>query len=101
VYEIDYAILIKPWVVNNESSEIIRMFNEEFNDLIDNEEQKKRNYYPENLRGEIDEINEWIYDTVNNGVYKCGFATTQAACEYRIRCGETTCISMIDSDLFV
>ncbi|KAG2189180.1 hypothetical protein INT44_004322 [Umbelopsis vinacea] len=71
-------------IVNNESSEIIRMFNEEFNDLIDNEEQKKLNYYPENLRSEIDEINEWIYDTVNNGVYKSGFATTQAAYEKNV-----------------
>lgn len=73
--------------MNNESSEIIRMFNEEFNDLIDDEEKKKRNYYPENLRSDIDSINEWVYDTVNNGVYKSGFATTQAACEigYGIR----------------
>jgi glutathionyl-hydroquinone reductase len=67
--------------VSNESSEIIRMFNEEFNEHID-EDKKSLNYYPENLRSEIDSINEWVYDTVNNGVYKSGFATTQAACKY-------------------
>ncbi|CAO3680872.1 unnamed protein product [Umbelopsis vinacea] len=71
-------------IVNNESSEIIRMFNEEFNDLIDDEEKKNRNYYPENLRSDIDSINEWVYDTVNNGVYKSGFATTQAAYEKNV-----------------
>lgn len=60
------------------------MFNEEFNDLID-EDKKALNYYPENLRSEIDALNEWVYDTVNNGVYKSGFATTQAACESRLR----------------
>ncbi|KAM3581570.1 S-glutathionyl-(chloro)hydroquinone reductase [Umbelopsis sp. WA50703] len=70
-------------IVSNESSEIIRMFNEEFNEHID-EDKKSLNYYPENLRSEIDSINEWVYDTVNNGVYKSGFATTQAAYEKNV-----------------
>ena len=55
------------------------MFNTEFDDLVP--ETRGITYYPESLRGEIDSTNEWVYDTVNNGVYKCGFATTQAACE--------------------
>lgn len=64
-------------IVNNESSEIIRMFNEAFDDLG----ALPGHYYPTPLRGEIDEINERIYNTLNNGVYKCGFATTQEAYE--------------------
>ena len=64
-------------IVNNESSEIIRMFNSEFNDLTGNSD----DYYPEALRPEIDEINQLIYDTVNNGVYRSGFASTQEAYE--------------------
>jgi glutathionyl-hydroquinone reductase len=62
-------------IVSNESSEIIRMFNSAFNDMTGNTD----DYYPEALRGGIDAINARIYDTVNNGVYKAGFATTQAA----------------------
>ena len=62
-------------IVNNESSEIIRMFNSAFDGLT----ASKADYYPEALRGEIDRINELVYDTVNNGVYKSGFATTQQA----------------------
>ena len=64
-------------IVNNESSEIIRMFNSAFNEIGDT----SVDYYPEALRSEIDEINERIYHTVNNGVYKSGFATTQEAYE--------------------
>ena len=60
-------------IVNNESSEIIRMLNFDFNDLTGN----KLDFYPEEFQAEIDEINEFIYDTINNGVYKVGFATTQ------------------------
>lgn len=67
-------------VVNNESSEIIRMFNTAFDSLLP-EEKKKINYYPESLQKDIDELNSWVYDTVNNGVYKSGFATTQQACK--------------------
>ncbi|MEM9487367.1 MAG: glutathione S-transferase family protein, partial [Cyanobacteria bacterium P01_F01_bin.116] len=64
-------------IVNNESSEIIRMFNSAFDGLGAN----PGDYYPESLRTEIDALNERIYNTVNNGVYKSGFATTQAAYE--------------------
>ncbi len=64
-------------IVSNESSEIIRMFNSEFDALTGS----NLDFYPEPLRAEIDEINERIYHTVNNGVYKSGFATTQGAYE--------------------
>jgi putative glutathione S-transferase len=62
-------------VVSNESSEIIRMFNSAFNELTGNTD----DYYPEALREEIDTINARVYDDINNGVYKAGFATTQEA----------------------
>ncbi|MEA5533690.1 glutathione S-transferase family protein [Crocosphaera sp. XPORK-15E] len=62
-------------IVNNESSEIIRIFNSEFDHLG----AKAGDYYPKELREEIDAVNERIYNTVNNGVYKAGFATTQEA----------------------
>jgi putative glutathione S-transferase len=62
-------------IVNNESSEIIRMMNSEFNHLTGNE----ADYYPKELQSEIDEWNEKIYECVNNGVYKTGFAKTQEA----------------------
>lgn len=62
-------------IVSNESAEIIRMFNSAF----DGVGAKPGDYYPEELRAEIDALNARIYDTVNNGVYKAGFATTQAA----------------------
>ena len=64
-------------IVNNESSEIIRMLNSAF----DGVGAKAGDYYPETLRPEIDALNERIYATVNNGVYRAGFATTQAAYE--------------------
>ena len=64
-------------IVSNESSEIIRMFNSAFDGLTGNTE----DYYPESLRPQIDEVNARIYDEVNNGVYKSGFATTQEAYE--------------------
>ncbi|ODQ65578.1 hypothetical protein NADFUDRAFT_46262 [Nadsonia fulvescens var. elongata DSM 6958] len=67
-------------IVNNESSEIIRMLFTEFDDIID-EKYRGINYYPENLRSQIDEINGWIYDDINNGVYKTGFATKQEVYE--------------------
>lgn len=65
-------------IVNNESSEIIRMFNSAFNEFATD---KELDFYPESLRGEIDEINKPIYEHVNNGVYRAGFATTQEAYE--------------------
>ena len=60
-------------IVNNESSEIIRMFNSSFNELTGNID----DYYPMELREEINRFNELIYEPVNNGVYKTGFAKTQ------------------------
>ncbi|KAK0452443.1 glutathione S-transferase [Armillaria borealis] len=65
-------------IVNNESSEIIRMFNTAFNDKLP-ADKAVLDYYPESLRAEIDSLNDWIYPTINNGVYRSGFATTQAA----------------------
>ncbi|MBV6818445.1 glutathione S-transferase family protein [Rahnella sp. PD12R] len=62
-------------IVSNESSDIIRMFNSAF----DATGAKAGDYYPQNLRTEIDAINEWIYPQINNGVYKAGFATSQDA----------------------
>ncbi|KAF3918023.1 hypothetical protein ABW21_db0203753 [Orbilia brochopaga] len=65
-------------IVNNESSDIIRMLYTEFDGLLD-DKQKGNTYYPAELAKEIDEMNDWVYDTINNGVYKSGFATTQEA----------------------
>jgi putative glutathione S-transferase len=62
-------------IVSNESSEIIRMFNSAFNELTGNTD----DYYAEELRPRIDEINARVYDDINNGVYKAGFATAQDA----------------------
>jgi len=64
-------------IVSNESSEIIRMFNAAFNGVGGNDQ----NYYPESRRSDIDVLNARIYETVNNGVYRAGFATSQSAYE--------------------
>ncbi|MFN3662546.1 glutathione S-transferase family protein [Yoonia sp.] len=64
-------------IVSNESSEIIRMFNSAFDAITGNTD----DYWPEELRDAIAPVNDRIYDTVNNGVYKSGFATTQEAYE--------------------
>lgn len=64
-------------IVSNESSEIIRMFNSAFNHLTGN----YADYYPQDLRNQIDAVNTRVYDTINNGVYLSGFATTQQAYE--------------------
>ncbi|HDY8124761.1 TPA: glutathione S-transferase family protein [Vibrio vulnificus] len=64
-------------IVSNESSEIIRMFNSAFNQLTGNQD----DYYPDSLREVIEEWNAFIYPNINNGVYRCGFATTQEAYE--------------------
>ena len=64
-------------IVNNESAEIIRIFNTAFNALTGNTD----DYYPKALREEIYSINERVYHDINNGVYKAGFATSQAAYE--------------------
>ncbi|KAK7317904.1 hypothetical protein RJT34_02515 [Clitoria ternatea] len=63
-------------IVNNESSEIIRMFNTAFNNVADS---PTLDLYPANLRAQIDETNDWTYDSINNGVYRCGFAKKQEA----------------------
>jgi len=60
-------------IVNNESSEIIRMLNTAFNELTGN----NNDYYPALLRDEINQINDFVYHSVNNGVYKAGFSTAQ------------------------
>ncbi|HBF30733.1 glutathione S-transferase family protein [Rhizobium sp.] len=64
-------------IVSNESSEIIRMFNSAFNDITGDDQ----DFYPDALRTEINDVNARIYDTVNNGVYKAGFASSQSAYE--------------------
>ena len=64
-------------IVNNESADIIRILNTAFNDFTE----VKTDFFPEGKRAEIDKINAFIYDTINNGVYKTGFATTQQAYE--------------------
>ncbi|CAH2354637.1 glutathione S-transferase omega-like 2 [[Candida] railenensis] len=63
-------------IVSNESSEILRMLNSEFNELLP-KQYSEIDLYPSKLQAEIDELNGWVYDNVNNGVYKTGFATKQ------------------------
>lgn len=64
-------------IVSNESSEIIRMMNSAFNHITGNED----DYHPDALCDAIEQINAEVYDNINNGVYRCGFATSQAAYE--------------------
>ena len=66
-------------IVNNESSELIRMLNTEFNDFCSTVKQGNLDLYPEEKRAEIEDLNSWIYPDINNGVYQSGFATTQEA----------------------
>ena len=68
-------------IVSNESADIVRMFNTAFDEVG----AKPGDYYPEPLRADIDALNDRIYDTVNNGVYKAGFASTQDAYEEAAR----------------
>lgn len=67
-------------IVSNESAEIIRMFNSAFDAVGAG----GADYYPAALRDEIDRINETVYDAINDGVYRAGFASTQAAYEYAV-----------------
>jgi putative glutathione S-transferase len=68
-------------IVSNESADIIRMFNREFDDIT----HELTDYSPAFLTAEIDQINARVYETVNNGVYRAGFATSQAAHEAAVR----------------
>ena len=68
-------------IVNNESADIIRMFNGEFDEITN----EVTNYYPEAYSKEIDEVNARIYETVNDGVYRAGFATSQSAYETAVQ----------------
>ncbi|KAJ5387224.1 hypothetical protein N7509_009765 [Penicillium cosmopolitanum] len=78
----------KETIVNNESSEVIRMLYSEFDNLLPQGLRKVNQpgggFYPQHLRDEIDAMNSWVYPQINNGVYKTGFATTQAAYEENI-----------------
>eukprot|EP00040_Diaphanoeca_grandis_P016001 m.82319 g.82319 ORF g.82319 m.82319 type:complete len:343 (-) comp25508_c0_seq2:235-1263(-) len=65
-------------IVNNESSEIIRMFNGDFAKLVGSDKDTV-DLYPESLSSAIDDVNSWIYPQINNGVYRCGFAKQQQA----------------------
>jgi glutathionyl-hydroquinone reductase len=67
-------------IVNNESSDIIRMFNSAFDDITG----EHTDYYPAACRPEIDAINKRVYETFNNGVYRCGFATKQQVYEQAV-----------------
>lgn len=69
-------------IVNNESAEIIRMVNTEFNDIAEN---ASLDLYPSDQRDQIDGTNEWIYNGINNGVYRCGFATKQGPYDEAVR----------------
>lgn len=75
-------------IVSNESSEIIRMFYTEFDHLLPEADRESSRpgggLYPEQLRNDIDELNDMVYHTVNNGVYKSGFAFTQTAYEENV-----------------
>ena len=68
-------------IVNNESADIIRMFNGEFDEITN----EVTNYYPEAYSKEIDEVNARVYGTVNDGVYRAGFATSQSAYETAVQ----------------
>lgn len=65
-------------IVNNESAEIIRLLNSEFQQFAEN---PSLDLYPDDLAAQIDDLNDWIYRDINNGVYRCGFARTQQAYE--------------------
>ena len=72
-------------IVNNESSEIIRIFNKAFNDFCETDKQRNLDLYPEGLQKQIDEVNDWVYPNINNGVYRSGFAVKQGAYDQAVR----------------
>eukprot|EP00906_Rhabdomonas_costata_P004557 RCo006708 len=69
-------------IVNNESSEIIQMLNSEFNTFAEN---PSLDLYPDELKAKVDEINAWVYPMINNGVYRSGFASSQAAYDSAVK----------------
>jgi putative glutathione S-transferase len=71
-------------IVNNESSEIIRFLNTEFNDLIEDPKKKALDYAPAEILSKIDDMNELVYENINNAVYKSGFATKQEVYEEEV-----------------
>ena len=75
-------------IVNNESSEIIRILYDSFDEFLEPDQREANKpgggFYPAHLRGEIDAMNDWVYHTINNGVYKCGFAKSQEAYDTNI-----------------
>ena len=66
-------------IVNNESADIMRILNTELDGINKKNIKHKNNYYPVKHRKAIDKINDFVYENINNGVYKCGFATSQQA----------------------
>lgn len=66
---------VKKTIVSNESADIVRIFNSSFNHLVPS----TLDLYPGDLREQIDALNDWVYNDINNGVYKCGFASKQEA----------------------
>lgn len=73
-------------IVNNESSEIVDMFaSGVFNELIENNNVNLPKLYPNELKNEIDKFNDWVYDGINNGVYKAGFAENGEVYEQEVR----------------
>ena len=76
---------VKDTIVNNESSEVIRILNSAFNAYCATPEQAAIDLYPADLRPTIDATNEWVYPNINNGVYRAGFAHSQGAYETAVR----------------
>lgn len=66
-------------IVNNESSEIIRMLHDQFRKLSPLKKGEGLDLYPSNLKKKMEDMGKWIYDDIQNGVYKCGFAGSQEA----------------------